>query len=94
MNELREKSWVKVDLPSTLVNMGCLPNIIPRIIPIRYEKETSDQMRNVNLSNDESQQDEAVKVRIFSEGHKNLSHLPLIQVIIFEIDCAIVEQTG
>ena len=90
MNELREKSWVKkVDLPSTLVYMGCLPktsqqeteirkDIIPRIFPIRYEKETSDQMRNVNLSNDESQQDEAVKVRIFSEGHKNLSHLPLI----------------
>ena len=89
MNELRERSWVKVDLPSTLVNMGCHPktsqqeteirkDIIPRIVPIRYEKENSKQMRNVNLSNDESQQDEAVKVRIFSEGHKNLSHLPLI----------------
>ena len=74
MNELRERSWVKVDLPSTLVNMGCHPktsqqetkirkDIIPRIVPIRYEKENSKQMRNVNLSNDESQQDEAVKVR-------------------------------
>ena len=88
MNELREKSWVKVDLPSTLVHPMCLPKtsqeteirkvIIPRILPIRYEKETSKQMRNVNLSNDESQQDEAVKVRIFSEGQKNLSHFPLV----------------
>ena len=88
MNELREKSWAKVNLPYTLVNMGCHPktsqqeteirkDIIPRILPIRYEK-ASDQMKNVNLSNDESQQDEAVKVRIFSEGHKNLSHLLLI----------------
>ena len=78
MNELREKSWVKkVDLPFNLVNMGCHPknsqqeteirkDIIPRIIPIRYEKET--QMKNVNLSNDDRQQDEAVKLVNFGKS--------------------------
>ena len=78
MNELMQKSWVKVDLPSTLV-MGCHPknsqqetemrkDIIPRIVPIRYQIYTSDIMKNVNLSNDESQLDEAVKLVDFGKS--------------------------
>ena len=57
MDELRQKTWVKVNIPSYVqttnsryATVETEKEIIPRIINIRYEDDLSKEMKRVKLA--------------------------------------------
>ncbi len=57
MDELRQKTWVKVNIPSYVQNTNSRyatveteKGITPRIINIRYEDDISKEMKRVKLA--------------------------------------------